>query len=153
MIGTAVGAARVTKLPTPSAGSRARRCRPRRCRGCRQPGPYALESDLAYHLIDLTLGGDPVLAPEPVARPFTAVDMALCRLHLDAILAPSPTPSAPTGRPLTKGLAIRDLRQNLAQLRLAPELLDVLVFGMDVTSAKPATTAASSWSCRCRPST
>ena len=34
------------------------------------------------------------------------------------------------GRPLTKGLAIRDLRQNLSQLRLAPDYIDVMVFGM-----------------------
>ena len=78
------------------------------------PGLIALESDLAYHLIDLTLGGDPVQAPEPVARPFTAIDMALCRLHLDAILAAfAHAIGANLGRPLTKGLTIRDLRQNL----------------------------------------
>ncbi len=40
--------------------------------------------------------------------------MALCRLHLDAILAAfAHAIGANLGRPLTKGLAIRDVRQNL----------------------------------------
>ena len=69
-----------------------------------------------------------------MARPFTAIDMALCRLHLDAILAAfAHAIGANLGRPLTKGLAIRDLRQNLAQLRLAPDYIDVMVFGMDLS--------------------
>ena len=94
----------------------------------------ALESDLAYHLIDLTLGGDPGQAPEPHARPFTAIDMALGRLHLEAVLgAFGHAIGASLGRPLTKGLTIRDLRQNLSQLRLAPDYIDVLAFGMDLT--------------------
>ncbi len=116
MIGTSVGAARVAKL----ADAIARITGPSMLglvdvEDADTPGLIALESDLAYHLIDLTLGGDPVLAPEPVARPFTAIDMALCRLHLDAILAAfAHAIGANLGRPLTKGLAIRDLRQNLA---------------------------------------
>jgi flagellar motor switch protein FliM len=98
------------------------------------PGLIALEGDLAYHLVDLTLGGDPVQAPEPEPRPFTAVDMALCRLHLDAILAAfGHAIGANLGRPLTKGLSIRDVRQNLSQLRLAPDYIDVLRIGMDLT--------------------
>jgi flagellar motor switch protein FliM len=98
------------------------------------PGLIAVESDLAYHMIDLTLGGDPVQAPEPEARPFTAIDVALCRLHLDAILAAfGHAIGANLGQPLTKGLAIRDVRQNLSQLRLAPDYIDVLGIGMDIT--------------------
>ena len=98
------------------------------------PGLIAVESDLAYHLIDLTLGADAGQAPEPVARPLTAIDMALCRLHLDAILAAfGHAIGANLGRPLTKGLAVRDLRQNLSQLRLAPDYIDVLVFGMTLS--------------------
>ena len=98
------------------------------------PGLMAIEPDLAYHLVDLTLGGDPVQAPTPLARPFTAIDMALCRLHLDAILAAfAHAIGANLGRPLTKGLTIRDLRQSLSQLRLAPDYIDVMVFGMELT--------------------
>ena len=135
MIGTTVGAARVAKL----ADATAEITGPAmlglvHVEDADTPGLIALESDLAYHLIDLTLGGDPVQAPAPVARPFTAIDMALCRLHLDAILAAfAHAIGANLGRPLTKGLSIRDLRQNLSQLRLAPDYIDVLVFGMDLT--------------------
>ena len=98
------------------------------------PGLIALEPDLAWHLVDLTLGGDPVQAPAPFARPFTAIDMALCRLHLDAILAAfAHAIGANLGHPLTKGLTIRDLRQSLSQLRLAPDYIDVMVFGVDLS--------------------
>jgi flagellar motor switch protein FliM len=97
------------------------------------PGLLALSSELAWHLIDLTLGGDPVQAPEPVARPFTAIDMALGRLHVDAILAAfAHAIGANLGRPLTKELSVRELRQNLSQLRLAPDYIDVMVFGMEL---------------------
>jgi flagellar motor switch protein FliM len=135
MIGTTVGAARVAKL----ADATAEITGPAMLglvdvEDADTPGLVALESDLAYHLIDLTLGGDPVQAPAPVARPFTAIDMALCRLHLDAILAAfAHAIGANLGRPLTKGLSVRDLRQSLSQLRLAPDYIDVLVFGMNLT--------------------
>jgi len=98
------------------------------------PGLIAVDADLAYHLIDLTLGGDASTDPEPVTRPFTAIDMALGRLHLDAVLAAfGHAIGANLGRPLTKGLSVRDLRQNLSQLRLAPDYIDVMVFGMALT--------------------
>jgi len=135
VIGTTVGAARVAKL----ADAIAEITGPSmlglvEVEDADTPGLVAASSDLAYHLIDLTLGGDPVQAPAPVARPFTAIDMALCRLHLDAILAAfAHAIGANLGRPLTKGLTIRDLRQNLSQLRLAPDYIDVLVLNMDLT--------------------
>lgn len=97
------------------------------------PGLIAMGSDLAYHLVDLTLGGDPAQAPAPVARPFTAIDLALCRLHLDAVLSAfGQALGASFGRPLPKALTIRDLRQNLTQLRLAPNYIDVMVLGMEL---------------------
>jgi flagellar motor switch protein FliM len=69
-----------------------------------------------------------------VARPLTGIDMALCRLHLDAVLAAfTHAIGASLGRPLTKGLAVRDTRQNLSQLRLPPDYIDVLIFGMEVS--------------------
>jgi flagellar motor switch protein FliM len=135
LIGTSVCGARVTKLADATAEiTGAAVLGPVHVEDADTPGLLALESDLAYHLIDLTLGGDPALAPQPEARPFTAVDMALCRLHLDAILAAfAHAIGANLGRPLTKELTVRDLRQNLSQLRLAPDYIDVLVFGMDLT--------------------
>lgn len=98
------------------------------------PALIACDADLAYHLVDLTLGGDPAQAPEPVSRAFSSIDMALCRLHLDAILhAFVHAVGVGLGRPLTKTLRIRDQRQSTAQLRLAPDYIDVLTFGASVT--------------------
>jgi flagellar motor switch protein FliM len=135
LIGTVVGGARVSKL----ADATAQITGPSMLglvdvEDADTPGLLALESDLVYHLIDLTLGGDPAASPEPEPRTFTAIDMALCRLHLDAILAAfAQAIGANLGRPLTKGLGVRDVRQNLSQLRLAPDYIDVLVFGMELT--------------------
>jgi flagellar motor switch protein FliM len=135
IIGTTVGTPRVSKLSDATAAIHG----PSMLalidvEDADTPGLIAVESDLAYHMIDLTLGGDPAQAPEPEARPFTAIDMALCRLHLDAVLAAfGHAIGANLGRPLTKGLGIRDVRQNLSQLRLAPDYIDVLDIGMDLT--------------------
>ena len=93
------------------------------------PGLIAGQSELAYHLVDLMLGGDPATLPRAMPRALTAIDMALCRLHLDAILgAFVQSIGASLGRPLTKALRIRDQRQNLSQLRLGPDYIDVLQF-------------------------
>jgi flagellar motor switch protein FliM len=98
------------------------------------PALVACDAALANHLIDLTLGGDPAVAPESAARPFTAIDMALGRLHLDAVLqAFTHALGVGFGRPLTKVLRIRDQRQNLSQLRLAPDYIDVLTFAATVS--------------------
>jgi flagellar motor switch protein FliM len=101
------------------------------------PALIAADSALAYHLIDLTLGGDPSSAPAPVARGLTAIDMALGRLYLDAVLAAfAAAIGASFGRPLDKALRIRDQRQNVAQLRLAPDYIDVLVLRATLTLAE-----------------
>lgn len=132
MIGTEVAQTRVTKLSEatrPIAGPSILGLVD--VEDADTPGLIAVESDLANHLIDLTLGGDAGFAPEPVTRPFTAIDMALCRLHLDAIIAAFGLAiGANLGKPLTKGMAVRDMRQNLSQLRLPPDYIDVMVFGM-----------------------
>ncbi len=96
------------------------------------PALIAARAELAWHLTDLTLGGDPAAAAEPVSRPLSAIDMALLRLHLDAFLAAFIAAiGVGMGRPITKRIGIRDQRQNIAQLRFAPDYIDVLVF--DVT--------------------
>ena len=93
------------------------------------PGLLAGEAELANHLIDLILGGDPGAAPQPRPRPFTAIDMALCRPVLEAILAAfAGAVGEALGSPPAKALTIRDQRQTLAQLRLAPDYIDVLTF-------------------------
>lgn len=101
------------------------------------PALIAIHADLAWHLIDLTLGGDPLSAPAPAARSLTAIDMALGRLHLEAVLAAfGAAIGAALGRPLPKALAIRDQRQQVAQLRLAPDYIDVLVIRVTLTLAE-----------------
>lgn len=93
------------------------------------PALIAARAELAWHLTDLTLGGDPAVAAEPATRPLSAIDMALLRLHLDAILAAFVAAiGVGMGRTITKRITIRDQRQNIAQLRLAPDYIDVLVF-------------------------
>ena len=135
IVGTTVGAARVAKLSDATSEIVGpSMLAPVDVEDADTPGLIAIESDLAYHLIDLTLGGDAAQAPQPEARAFTAIDMALCRLHLDAILAAfGHAIGANLGRPLTKGLTVRDVRQNLSQLRLAPDYIDVMVIGMALT--------------------
>jgi flagellar motor switch protein FliM len=97
------------------------------------PALIAAHSHLAYHLIDLSLGGDPSAAPEPDSRPFTAIDMALLRLYLDAILgAFVHAIGTGLGRPLTKTMRVKDERQSLKQFRLAPDYIDVLVFDVEL---------------------
>jgi flagellar motor switch protein FliM len=98
------------------------------------PALIACDAALTNHLIDLTLGGDPATSPDPSVRPFTAIDMALGRLHLDSVLqAFTHALGVGFGRPLTKALRIRDQRQNLSQLRLAPDYIDVLTFAATVS--------------------
>jgi flagellar motor switch protein FliM len=117
------------------------------------PALVACDAALANHLIDLTLGGDPAVAPESAARPFTAIDMALGRLHLDAVLqAFTHALGVGFGRPLTKVLRIRDQRQNLSQLRLAPDYIDVLTFAATAAGVcldrRPDTPARAAERCR-----
>ena len=101
------------------------------------PALIAADAGLAWHLVDLTLGGDPSAAPPPGARALTGIDMALGRLHLEAVLAAfSAAIAAGLGRPPTKALRLRDQRQNAAQLRLAPDYIDVLVIRLALTLAE-----------------
>jgi flagellar motor switch protein FliM len=98
------------------------------------PGLLSGEAEFAYHLIDLILGGDPAAATPPRVRPFTAIDMALCRPVLEAILSAfTGAIGEGLGRPPAKSVTIRDQRQTLAQLRLAPDYIDVLTFEVILT--------------------
>lgn len=98
------------------------------------PGLLTARAELAYHLIDLLLGGDPAAAPPARVRPFTAIDMVLCRPVLDAVLAAfADAIGEGLGRRPAKAPTIRDQRQTLAQLRLAPDYIDVLSFEVTLT--------------------
>lgn len=92
-------------------------------------GLLNLDTDFAYHLIDLMLGGDASVAPVPITRTFTEIDMALCRLAHEGLLnAFTEALAACFGRPPAKALQIAGQRQDIAQLRFAPEHVDVLVY-------------------------
>jgi flagellar motor switch protein FliM len=101
------------------------------------PALMYLDSDLAYHLIDLTLGGDPSTAPAAAPRSLTAIDTALGRLYLEAVLQAFEVAIAVgLGRPLPKAMRLRDHRPNVPQQRLAPDYIDVLTIRMTVTLAE-----------------
>ena len=79
----------------------------------------------------LMLGGDHASAPVPITRSFTTIDMSLCRLPLEA-LATAFMASVATclGRPVTKSLEIAGQRQDITQVRIAPDYVDVLVYNI-----------------------
>lgn len=92
-------------------------------------GLLNLDTDFAYHLIDLMLGGDASIAPVPITRTFTEIDMALCRLAHEGLLgAFTEALAACFGRPPARALQLAGQRQDIAQLRFAPEHVDVLVY-------------------------
>ena len=87
------------------------------------PGLIAGQSELAYHLVDLMLGGDPGTLPRAMPRAFTAIDMALCRVHLDAILGAFAQAILLDGR-RAAGIAYQlvDLTQDADAMRFVQEL-------------------------------
>ena len=94
-------------------------------------GLLNIDTDFAYHLIDLMLGGDPAVAPVPITRTFTEIDMALCGIALEHVLvAFSEALAACFGRPLTKRLQVVGQRQDVTQMRVAAEHMDVLVYNV-----------------------
>lgn len=98
------------------------------------PALVSCDGALANHFIDLTLGGDPLMAPAGEPRNFTPIDTALCRLHLDAVIAAFVhAMGVGLGRPLNKRIRIREQRHNHSQLRLAPDYIDVLAFEMSIS--------------------
>jgi flagellar motor switch protein FliM len=111
--------------------------------GASTEGLIGIDTDLAFHLIDLMLGGDPALAPAPTARAFTGIDMALGRMQLEALIAAFvEAVSVAFGRPLTRRIAVREQRQNVAQLRIAPDYVDVLVFSIALDLGEAARTGS-----------
>jgi flagellar motor switch protein FliM len=97
------------------------------------PGLLNIDADLAYHLIDVTLGGDPASAPQPSARSFTGIDMAITRIHLEALLGGlGEAVSVCFGRPLKRAIRLRDQRQNISQFRLAPDYIDILMLSLEL---------------------
>lgn len=94
-------------------------------------GLLNIDTDLAFHLIDLMLGGDPTIAPVPITRSFTEIDMAVCAIAQDCMLvAFSEALAVSFGRPLSKALQVVAQRQDVTQVRFAAEHVDVLVYNM-----------------------
>jgi len=94
-------------------------------------GLLVIDTDLAYHLIDLMLGGDPALAPAPITRTFTAIDLALCHHAQEGILtAACEALGAAFGRPFGRQLTIAGQMQDITQVRFAPQHVDVLAFNV-----------------------
>lgn len=106
--------------------------------GSKGQGLLMLDGDLAYHLVDLMLGGDAGVAPVPIARTFTAIDMALCALAQTAVLgAIGEALAAAFGRPLDAPFQSAGQMQDIGQVRLAAPHVDVLVYSvaLDIGSA------------------
>lgn len=104
-------------------------------------GLMSIDTDLAYHLVDLMLGGDPLEAPAPTTRTFTAIDLALGRLHQEALLnAFIKALSAILNRPITKSMLIGAQYQNISQLRFAPPYIDILLFTVSLDIGEAART-------------
>lgn len=94
-------------------------------------GLLNIDTDFAYHLIDLMLGGDPAVAPVPITRSFTEVDMALCSIVQEGLLtAFSHALAVCFGRPLTKRLQLAGQRQDVTQVRFAADHADFLVYNI-----------------------
>jgi len=106
--------------------------------GAKGHGLLMLDGDLAYHLVDLMLGGDAAVAPVPIARTFTAIDMALCELAQGAVLgAMAEALAAAFGRSLDAPFQIVGQMQDVSQVRFAAPHVDVLVYSvaLDIGSA------------------
>jgi flagellar motor switch protein FliM len=90
-----------------------------------------IDTDLVYHLIDLMLGGDPSATSKPITRTLTAIDMALCSFSQKAILAAFVEAlEASFGRRFGRKMNLIDQRQDITQIRFAPENVDVLVYNV-----------------------
>lgn len=94
----------------------------------------AMDAVLAWHLTDLVMGGDPADPGAPVVRSFTAVDMALCRPLLAALVAAFGAALAGVlGRPVPQAFSLTGQRQGTAQVRIAPDYVDALKVRLDLT--------------------
>jgi flagellar motor switch protein FliM len=97
-------------------------------RGAELPALIAAHPDLVSHLVEISLGGDPDDAAEPLQRVPTAVDAVLCRAHLDAILdALAAALAASLDISAGAMFHITGQRQNISQLPLPYGSTDVLV--------------------------
>lgn len=102
-------------------------------------GLLNIDTDLAYHLIDLMVGGDPSVSSMPITRSFTKIDFALLRLAFDALLvAFTGSLASCFGRRLTKRVEIVAQRQDITQIRFATNSVDALVYNLTLDMGEAA---------------
>lgn len=86
-----------------------------------------MTADLAYHIIDLRMGGDPAECPQPTTRSFTVIDQALCEGVLrEFTFAFERATEIIMDGPLSAGFEFKGIWQDVSTVSLAPERADVL---------------------------
>lgn len=87
-----------------------------------------LGSDLVYHIVDMRMGGDAALAPQPTTRSFTAIDAQLCMDVFDAILNSfTRAVEESLGVPLNTRFRVAGHKQDINTVRIAPKTADVML--------------------------
>ena len=86
-----------------------------------------VSADLAYHAIDLMMGGDAGSCPQPTTRSFTAIDCSLCeRLLLAAAASFTTAVENSLDGPLDISFGLREIKQNITDVNIAPQNADIL---------------------------
>lgn len=87
-----------------------------------------LGSDLVYHIVDMRMGGDPTIAPQPTTRSFSSIDAQLCTDVFQAVLdAFGRAVQESLGVPLETAFRIGGHKQDINTVRIAPKSADVLL--------------------------
>ncbi|NNU79271.1 hypothetical protein HMH01_02365 [Halovulum dunhuangense] len=87
-----------------------------------------LGSDLVYHVVDMRMGGNAAMAPQPTTRSFSAIDAQLCMDVFDAVLrAFARAVEESVGVPLEAGFRILGHKQDINTVRIAPASADVML--------------------------
>lgn len=93
----------------------------------------SLSGDLVNNVVDLRLGGDPATAPRLAARPFTAIDGALCVDFVAAtISAFEGSMRLDLGAEAANRMRFERFEQHASMIRIAPEHSDALALRLDL---------------------
>lgn len=88
-----------------------------------------MNSDLAFHTVDLCMGGDPAVCPTPETRTFTKIDYTLCEEVLQAASeAFFEALCDVLGGSVEGQFELIDVQQNITNVSIAPDTADVLAF-------------------------
>ncbi|GIX15492.1 MAG: hypothetical protein KatS3mg118_3451 [Paracoccaceae bacterium] len=97
-----------------------------------------ISNDLIYHIVDLRMGGNPEASPVPFARSITALDQALCRAFIEALLdAFTAALAVNLQADSVEPMRLRRFEQHVNMARIAPENADVLAISaaLDIGAA------------------